>query len=82
MTRRRIAPLLCLVLAACGTGGAPSDGEDSTEQREETVVDDLVEQKEAIPAEIEAAQQRHVDETRRALEAAEGGAGREDESGR
>jgi hypothetical protein len=78
----RIAPLLCLLLAACGSGGAPPDRDDPAEAREETVFDDLVEQKEAIPAEIEAAQQRHADETRRALEAAEGGSAREDESGR
>ena len=78
----RIAPLLCLLLAACGTGGAPSDGDAPDEAREETVFDDLVEQKEAIPAEIEAAQQRRADETRRALDEAEGGSAREGESSR
>jgi hypothetical protein len=81
MSHRVLAPLLCLALAACGGGGASSDREVSEEPRQETVVDDLVERKQAIPAEIEAAQRRHVDDTRRALETAEGVA-REGESSR
>jgi hypothetical protein len=81
MSHRVLAPLLCLALAACGGSGAPSDREATAEPRQETVVDDLVEQKQAIPAEIDAAQRRHADDTRRALEAAEGAA-REGESSR
>jgi membrane peptidoglycan carboxypeptidase len=81
MSHRFLAPLLCLALAACGTGGAPSDRAETAEPRQETVLDDLVEQKQAIPAEIEAAQRQHVDDTRRALETAEGVA-REGESSR
>jgi hypothetical protein len=76
---RRIAPLLCLALVACGSGDAPADREDAAESRQETVFDDLVEQREELPARVEAAQRQHADETRRALEAAEGGAAREDE---
>jgi hypothetical protein len=78
----RIAPLLCLALVACGGGGAPPDREPSAGSRQETVFDDLVRQQEAIPAEIDAAQQRRVDDTRRAIDAAESGARREDESDR
>jgi membrane peptidoglycan carboxypeptidase len=82
MSHRVLAPLLCLALAACGGGGAPSDREEASEPRQETVLDDLVEQKQAIPAEIDAAQRQHVDDMRRAIEAAEGGAAREGESTR
>ncbi len=72
MTICRIAPLACLALAACG-GGEPPARSAAPEARQETVFDDMVDKKREIPAAVEAAQQQRVDETRKALEAAERG---------
>lgn len=70
MILRTIAPLLCLTLSACGAGDRPADHGAAAPQ--ETVFDDVVDAKRAIPAAVEDAQQEHADQARRALDAAEG----------
>jgi hypothetical protein len=66
----RLVPMLFLALAACG-GSSPEDREEPMTP-EETVVGDMIEQKEEIPAAVEDATRQHMDDTRRALDAAEG----------
>jgi hypothetical protein len=70
--RSAIVPCLLGLLAGCGSGDAP-ESEAAREPPAETVLDDMIEQKKEIPAAVEGAQQQHVDETRRAIEASEGG---------
>lgn len=66
----RLVPLACLALAACG--GSPSEEEDEPMAPEDTFAGELIEQKQEIPAAIEDATRQHMDDTRRALDAAEG----------
>jgi hypothetical protein len=73
MNVRRLVPVSCLLLlGACGSGEAP-ESKAADEPPAETVFDDMIEQKQEIPAAVDAAQRQHVDDTRRAIEAAEGG---------
>jgi len=62
--------LMLLALGAAGCGGG---GDTPPPQKPApTVFDPLVEQKQRVPAAVEAAQLQHDAETRRQLEAAEG----------
>jgi hypothetical protein len=66
----RLVPLACLAFAACG--GSSSDAKDEPMKPEDTVFGEMVEKKQEIPAAVDAATQQHMDDTRRALDAAEG----------
>ena len=63
----RLAPLLLLLIAGCG-GSAPPPPAPHAPPRSPTVFDDLVEKKRELPAEVVAAQQRHMDEARKAID--------------
>jgi ABC-type glycerol-3-phosphate transport system substrate-binding protein len=67
----RLVPLACLALAACG-GGSASEAKDEPMKPEDTVFGEMLEKKQEIPAAVDAATQQHMDDTRRALDAAEG----------
>ncbi len=59
--------IVAITAAACGGAEPPPPQKPAP-----TVFDPLVEQKQRVPAAVEAAQLQHDAETRRALEAAEG----------
>jgi hypothetical protein len=63
--------LTILALGAAGCGGSSGDPP-PPQKPAPTVFDPLVEQKQRVPAAVEAAQLQHDAETRRQLEAAEG----------
>lgn len=66
----RLVPVACLALAACG--GSASEEQEEPMKPEDTFAGEMIEQKQEIPAAVESATQQHMDDTRRALDAAEG----------
>ncbi len=61
--------VVALALGACG--GKASPPPEKPPSRTPTVFDDLVNKKKELPAQVELAQQQHVDDTRRAIDAAD-----------
>lgn len=66
----RLVPFVCLALVACG--GSSAEEQEEPMAPEDTFAGELIEKKQEIPAAIEASTQQHMDDTRRALDAAEG----------
>jgi hypothetical protein len=62
---------LLVLLAALGACGGRAPPPEQPPARQPTVFDDLVNKKKELPAAVELAQQQHVEETRRAIEAAD-----------
>jgi hypothetical protein len=62
----RAAGLLAFLLCACG--GKPPPPPDPPAPPVRTVFDDMVEKKKTLPAAVNAAQDEHMDATRRALD--------------
>jgi len=63
--------LALVVLATLGACGGQPPPADKPPPRQPTVFDDLVNKKQEVPAAVELAQRQHMDETRRAIDAAD-----------
>ena len=68
-----LKPGCLLILVALGAAGCGGSSEMPPPQKPApTVFDPLLEKKQSVPAAVEATQQQHDAETRKALDAAEG----------
>ena len=67
--------VIALLLAGCGKSEPPAPAPPSKPQP--TVFDTMVEKERTLPAAVNAAQNQHMDDTRRAVDAAEDSSGSE-----